>query len=271
MIVGAAFCPHPPSLVPQLAQGAAGELAPLRAAAVAAVRTIAGGGVPVLVLGSARRDERFAAGSGGSMAGFGVDVRVRLGVAPAEPAAPRPTLSPPSSSPPPASLPLSLTVGAWLLREALGPDAPAHGWSVAGGGTAAGSAGPDLTPSAHQELVHDLLRHATQDCALLVMADGSARRSTAAPGYLDDRAARFDAQVAAALASGAPAALAGLDPVLGAELLASGVPAWHAAATVLASSTTATARFDAALLADMAPYGVGYFVATWRRGDRGGR
>ena len=61
--------------------------------------------------------------------------------------------------------------------------------------------------------------------ALLVMADGSAKRSTSAPGFLDDRAEAFDASIAAALADGDAEALASLDLELGAELWAAGTPA----------------------------------------------
>ena len=64
--------------------------------------------------------------------------------------------------------------------------------------------------------------------------------------------------MAEALAGGDPARLAALDGTLGGELLAAGVPAWHAAGALLAGQ-----RFTASLDYDRAPYGVGYFVATW--------
>ena len=144
-------------------------------------------------------------------------------------------------------LPLSLTIGAWLVREVLGPQSGARGFSV----------GPDF---AHHRLAGELLAIAERDeIALLVMGDGSARRSTTAPGYLDERAAGFDAAVAAALAAGDPAALLALDPALGAELLAAGVAPWQAAARLLDGG-----RYRATLSYDAAPYGVGYFVASWR-------
>jgi argininosuccinate lyase len=93
---------------------------------------------------------------------------------------------------------------------------------------------------------------------LLVVGDGSARRSAQAPGYVDPRAAGFDAAVAAALATGDAAALRDLDPARGAELLAGGVPAWR-----VAGHAAAGVEFDAELLRDEAPYGVGYLVAAW--------
>jgi hypothetical protein len=93
--------------------------------------------------------------------------------------------------------------------------------------------------------------------ALLVMGDGSARRSTSAPGYLDERAADFDADVAAALAGGRGDALT-VDGWLAEQLLAAGAPAWNAAGRLLRGRT-----FAADLLYADAPYGVGYFVAVW--------
>ncbi len=70
---------------------------------------------------------------------------------------------------------------------------------------------------------------------LLVMGDGSARRTEKAPGWLDERAAGFDAAASAALAAGDPALLArGAICELGAQLLAAGAPAWRAASRLLA-------------------------------------
>jgi hypothetical protein len=139
-----------------------------------------------------------------------------------------------------------LTIGAWLVRDALGPRSGARGFSV----------GPDFASSA---AAVELLKLAeTSDVALIVLGDGSARRSTTAPGYLDERAAGFDAAVADALRSGDAGELEKLDGQLAAELLAGGVPAWHAAAAVLAEQT-----YTARLSYEQAPYGVGYFVATW--------
>jgi hypothetical protein len=132
----------------------------------------------------------------------------------------------------PGPLPLPLTLGAWLLS---GADVPCRGVAVDGDT-------PEL-PDAP---------------AYLVVGDGSARRSERAPGYVDVRAEPFDAGVAAALTAGDAAALRDLDPVLGADLLAAGVPAWRAVGRALAGR-----QFDADLRYDAAPYGVGYFVAFW--------
>ncbi len=91
------------------------------------------------------------------------------------------------------------------------------------------------------------------------MGDGSARRSTAAPGYFDPRAEGHDAAVVAALRAGDPAALAAVEPD---DLLVAGTPAWRAAAA--ATADTGSSGSAEVHYAD-APYGVGYFVASWVR------
>jgi hypothetical protein len=237
MITGIAFCPHPPVLVPELAQGAAAELAAVRTACRTAIRRIAAPDPrrperPRLVLlGAGPTSARHEPTARGSFAGFGVALEVPLG----------------SDDPGPVELPLSLTVGAWLVRDALGPASAALGCSI----------GPDARGAT------ELLGQVTDldSVGLVVMGDGSARRSPKAPGYFDERAEPFDAEVAAALASGEGGRLH-VDVDLGDELLASGSRVWDAAASVL----DAEPPFDnAELLYAEAPYGVGYFVAVWTR------
>lgn len=221
MITGAAFCPHPPALVPEVARGAASELAALRAACRTAIRRVATPGTSLLLLGAGPATVSYDASARGSLAGYGVDLPVGLG----------------DGSAGTADLPLSLTIGAWLIHDALADVPSVQAWSVG-----AGPARIDLPDG---------------PTALVVLGDGSARRSLAAPGYLDERAEPFDAAVAAALGGGDPDALR-VDLELGAQLLAAGPPAWHAAADLLTGG-----RWSAELLYDAAPYGVGYFAAAW--------
>jgi hypothetical protein len=235
VITGAAFCPHPPVLVPEVAGGAAPELDDLRAACRSAIRRVAHGGSRLVAVGAGDATRGFAATARGSLAPFGVPVEIPLGTD--EPAA---DPADPAHAAAEAGLPLSLTVGAWLLRDALGPGCGAVGRSV----------GPQPGPA---------LDLPAGPVALLVLGDGSARRSASAPGYLDERADAFDAAIAAALAAGDPERLR-TDVGLGDELLAAGPRTWNAAADVLAG-----ARWDAELLYDAAPYGVGYFAAAWTR------
>lgn len=229
MISGAAFCPQPPLLVPQVSVGAPG-LADVRSACRTALARIGAMGQLVL-LGAGPVSRSHSPLARGTLAGFGVPGEIQLG-APACGGS--------------LELPPSLTVGAWLVRNALGSRSAAVAYTV----------GPDFAAS--RAAVELLELAETREIALLVLGDGTARRSTDAPGYLDGRAQAYDAEVAAALAGGEGAALEALDGELGAQLLAAGVPAWHAAGALLAGGD-----YDAELLHDDAPYGVGYFVAVW--------
>lgn len=234
MIRGAAFCPHPPVLIPRVAAGATPELEPLRAACIEAISAVAASGARVVVLGSAGITRTHSPLARGTMAGFGVPLDVHLG-------------SPSCGGA--VELPLSLTVGAWLVREALGPRTGARGFSV----------GPDFASSRAAAELLQILQD--EPVALVVMGDGSARRKTTSPGYVDERAVPFDDEVARALAAGDAAALEALDPALGADLLAAGVPAWRAAGRMLEGE-----EYDAQLAYYDDPYGVAYFAATWLRG-----
>jgi hypothetical protein len=231
VISGAAFCPQPPALVPELAGAAALELAPVRAACGTAIRRVVAPDRQLVLLGSADVSRAHSPLSRGSLAGFGLPVELHLGA---------PTCGGALELPP------SLTVGAWLVQSVLGPRSGARGFSV----------GPDFAGS--RAAVELLELAETQDVALLVMGDGSARRGVGAPGYLEERAAPFDAAVAEALGAGDAAALEALDPDLGAELLAAGVSAWRAAGRLLDGR-----HYDAELLYSDDPYGVGYLVAAW--------
>ncbi|MFF5900083.1 class III extradiol dioxygenase subunit B-like domain-containing protein [Streptomyces argenteolus] len=238
MLAAAAVCPCPPLLVPEVAAGAGPELDAARAACLEALDVLAAAEPDrLIVAGPAEPDGRgpFPPGSAGSFAGFGVGRTVRLGEAPAGAPAPK------------RPLPASLAVGAWLLEHARWTAAPVEGLGV---GEALATdrclaAGADL--AAGQERV-----------ALLVMGDGSACRTVKAPGYLDERAVDFDAAAARALGSADLTALSALDESLAYELKASGRAPWQ----VLAGAAEG-AGLRGKLLYEDAPYGVGYFVATW--------
>jgi hypothetical protein len=144
-----------------------------------------------------------------------------------------------------AGLPLALGLGALLLDQA-GYTGPRILQAVAAAEPAAGclSLGAKLAT-----------RPGT---ALLAMGDGSARRSTAAPGYLDERAVPFDSAVEEAIRDGDLAALAGLDPALAQDLMATGRPAWQVLAGALGPAQPATEVLYAG-----DPFGVAYLVAVF--------
>jgi hypothetical protein len=93
--------------------------------------------------------------------------------------------------------------------------------------------------------------------ALLVMADGSARRGVKAPGYLDRRSIPFDAEVEKAVRAGDMAALLTLDAGLAEQLMATGRPAWQ----VLAGAMTGQRPASQVRYCDD-PFGVAYLVAS---------
>jgi hypothetical protein len=93
--------------------------------------------------------------------------------------------------------------------------------------------------------------------ALLAMADGSARRSRKAPGYLDERSVPFDADVERAIRSGDYAALLALDAEVARELMVTG----RASLQVLAAASDGVPRSTEIRYSDD-PFGVAYLVAS---------
>jgi hypothetical protein len=98
------------------------------------------------------------------------------------------------------------------------------------------------------------------DTVVVLVGDGSARRSEKAPGHLDPRAEPFDAELGRCIRDGDIDGLAALDPALAAELMCAGITAWRWLAARLAARSVASAE----LMVESAPYGVGYFIGCWR-------
>ncbi|RCG32566.1 hypothetical protein DQ384_03475 [Sphaerisporangium album] len=247
MLVAAAVCPHPPLIVPEVAGEAARELDGLREACVCAVRSLAAARPDVLItVGGAETTRSYGPDAAGTLAPWGADVRVGEG---------------------PPVLPLSLTLGRWLLDRA---DAglPAAHEAVASDAPPETCARLGATLAARGERV-----------ALLVMGDGSARLTVQSPGYLHPDAASYDEALARALADVDARALAALDPGEADELWVAGRAAFQVLAGAAGRDAGATGgdagtmrgdagaaggrRLAGELLYDEAPYGVGYFVARW--------
>ncbi|EFL35303.1 conserved hypothetical protein [Streptomyces viridochromogenes DSM 40736] len=236
MLVAAAVCPCPPLLVPEVAAGAAPELDPARAACTDALGVLAAarpGRLVVVGPVDGSGCETYPEGTPGSFRGFGVGLDVRLGRNAGAYTGRR--------------LPYALAVAARLLERTGWSDAPVEGLGV----------GDRLPPEECARIGRDIAAR-SERVALLVMGDASACRTLKAPGYLDERAAPFDAEVARALGAGDLAALAELDPDLAHELKASGRAPWQ----VLAGAAE-DAGLGGSLLYEDAPYGVGYIVAGW--------
>ncbi|MCF3171598.1 MULTISPECIES: class III extradiol dioxygenase subunit B-like domain-containing protein [Streptomyces] len=245
MLVAAAVCPCPPLLVPEVAAGAAPELDSARDACLDAVAVLAASRPDLLVVvgpgetlpgrDGAPSVGPFPPGTHGSFRGVGVDLDVTLGPVPEEAFAPgRP-------------LPQSLTVGAWLLGRARWSGSPVEGLAL-----------PEAAVAEDCAEAGGMLARRAGRVALLVMGDGSACRTLKAPGYLDERAADFDARATEALGSADLDALAALDVTLAHELKVAGRAPWQ-----LLAGAARDAGLAGRLLYEGAPYGVGYTVAAW--------
>ncbi|MGA5412151.1 class III extradiol dioxygenase subunit B-like domain-containing protein [Streptomyces pseudogriseolus] len=248
MLVAAAACPCPPLLVPEVAAGAAPELDTARAACTDALGVLAAARPDLLVVvGPDAGTCDYPAGTPGSFRGFGVDLDVRLGDGGGDRDRDRDGAGD-GDGVAGRELPYGLAVGAWLLGRTGWAGAPVEGRGVVE------SLAPDACLAEGRRLAGRADR-----VALLVMGDGSACRTLKAPGYLDERAAPFDAEIARALGTADTAALRALDAGLARELKVSGRAPWQ----VLAGAAEGAAGLSGALLHEDAPYGVGYMVATW--------
>jgi hypothetical protein len=245
MLTAAAVCPHPPLLIPGAA-GAPGagdaELGRLRAACDQAVTALLAGPPDLIVVVGTDPDIahaiQYPPDAKASLREFGVPFTAG---------------GPPGGQDGSPVLPLSLTIGKWLLsRAAAGPGAPQAGWW----GIAAGAATAECLDLGRQ------LAALAPRVAMLAMGDGPGRRARGVPGAADPEADRYDDQVAAALAGADPGALAALDPGQDGRLFVAGRAAWQ----VLAGAAGAGGdRFDADLRYRGVPYEVTYVVASWRR------
>lgn len=256
----AALIPSPPVLVPELCGGAApaGAETPTAArsgadggptTAVTALRTavlatgaaLAGAASQWTVLGVGAADGSYDTGTVGTFRGFGPEVTVSLG-GPRE-----------ASARPDPGLPLAVLIAGWL-RGAVAPAVQVRAQILATAGSAArcAEAGAKLRSE---------LDASDEPQAVLVVADGAATLSTAAPGYLDPRARGVQDELDRALATGDRAALLDMDAGLCAELMVSGRVAYQALAGLFAADPrppVVVERYRDA------PFGVGYYAGSWQ-------
>ena len=233
MIAGVAICPPAPLLARELT-GLDPVIPELRqACAAAAERLVKSAPEVIAVVGAGRRTGVWPADGRLNLAAFGPALGTRDGSIPGSGPAPRPL-----------PLPLPLGLGARLLDEG-------------------GYTGPRLLQSVHEgepaavclRLGADL-RTRSARVGLLVMADGSACRSLRAPGYLDPRAAAFDAALERAVRSGDLGALRAMDHDLARELLAAGRAGWQVLAGAMPNRAPSVE-----ILYNADPFGVFYLVA----------
>jgi hypothetical protein len=281
MLIAGAVCPHPPLLIPAaLGSAAADPPAELRKVGDAAAQAASGlaDARPdlIVVVGGGIAEREYGADASGGLHAFGVGVTV----GPGEPV-----------------LPLSLTVGRWLLERAgilardEAPDSEAGLVGAAAG--VAGDAGAGLSaetaalpdepvslpgagaasgiPVMFQEVARDaaagaclklgrILADGAPRVALLAMGDACARPAREDPDVPDLAAQDYDEELAEALAAADARWLARLDPALDDELVVAGRAAWQ----VLAGAARGV-RMQGRLLCMSAPYGVTYLVASWEQ------
>lgn len=219
--------PSAPVIVPELASGAAGELADMRKAVFAAV-----GSLPArwIVVGVGPADAAVSPQQTGTFAGYGVDVPVALA---------------PEGGDAPSKLPLCALVAGWVRGRA-NPDARAEVRVYAD------DHGVDEALS-HGRRLRAEIDAATDPVGVLVVADGVHTLAPSAPGGYDPDSIPLQAVLDDALAIGDGAALTRLPATV----------VGRVAYEVLAGLTEPAPR-SAKELYRGAPYGVGYFVGTWQ-------
>jgi hypothetical protein len=264
MLIAAAVCPHPPALVPaatgnEMPPGH--ELARVRDVCHVAVEALLSERPDLLaVVGGGPRTVEYPPAVAGGLHEYGVPFTIGEGT---------------------PVLPLSLTVGRWLLSCAAAQRADELSCADAKiGDTAAWHAiASDAAAEECLRLGAKIAERAPR-VAMLVMGDGPGRRARQAPGAIDVEADRFDGQAGAALGAGDAKALAGIDEGEAAALFVAGRAAWQVLAgsagvgTPLGSADAAGAggifgEFAGELLYAGAPLEVSYFVARWRRAVAG--
>lgn len=239
MLVAAAVLPHPPLLVPAVGSGAASELDDVRAACMDALRSVLTPAPDrVVVVGTGADDRSFELPVWGRLDGYGLLDEVSW---------------PPSKQSAGycadlGGLPLSLTMAAWLMGQL---DFPAN--------IQFRSVRPTMSV-AEAEGSSAVIASSVEKVSLVVMGDGSSTLTEKSPGYVVPGAKEWNSAVAKALATADRDALLALTAQDAAEFGAAGLVPWW----VLAGAAR-DGPWHGELLVDVAPYGVGYLVATWRR------
>ncbi|SDU76015.1 class III extradiol ring-cleavage dioxygenase family protein [Jiangella alkaliphila] len=234
MLIAAAVCPYPPLMVAGIGPPDDVRLDDVRAACWSALDDLRATSPDVLVVVGPGETTADEAPRAGSLAPYGVDLSVAL-----------PGDEAPHNE---QTMPLSVSVGAWLLQR--------DGWDgLVTAATVAGDAGDGDCV----ELGRRIAGRADR-VALLVMADGSPLRADTTPHEQRTKAQTYDAELATALRDGDPQRLLDLDAALAAEVGSPG----RKALRVLAGAAD-DGLFDAEVTYDDAPYGVGYLVGVWER------
>lgn len=247
MLIGAAVCPHPPALIPEVGGDA---LADVATHAVAVVRRLIAAGPDVIVvvggpdphlggrLGETGHEQPawLDGSAGGTTDRFGV--RHSVGGAGSD------------------VLPLPGMVGCWLLDRA-GYTGPRRFLTVPAG-----------FPAAECSSLGAALAEGGVSVGLLAMGDGSSSRRDTSPSAFRPEAHAFDDEAFDALIAPEPDRLLAFDPDLAARVGAAGLPAWQVLAGALAS-TGDTRTWGSEMGEMVTTTGVAYFLAFLRPGIAG--
>ena len=214
-------------MVPELAAGAAAELADLRDAVTEAAASLPQRWVAI---GVGPADDVFGPQRVGTFAGYGVDVRIALS---------------PDAADAPAQLPLCVLIAGWLRGQA-NPEARSEVRVYA----------PDHDVDAalaHGRRLRAEIDEADDPVGVLVIADGAHTLTAPAPGGYNPASVPVQHAVDDVLARGHIAALTALPTnIVG-----------RVAFQVLAGLAEPEARSCTEFYRG-APYGVGYFVGVWQ-------
>lgn len=227
MLASIALTPSAPVLVPELA-GAAAEVVPFRAAAIAAAAELP---PRWIAIGTSPADPADAVFScvRGSFAGYGVDVGVTLD---------------PQAPPPVVAMPVCGLIAGWLRGQAN----PAGSVQVR-----VYDAGLDADAAmACGRTLRAVLDAEEAPIGVLVVADGASTLSPSAPGGHRPEDEPVQAALDDALAAGDVAALSHLPEAI------LGRVAYQVLAGLAGAGPQAAREFVRG-----APYGVGYFVGVW--------
>lgn len=275
----AALVPSPPILVPALCGGRAvvphadsagsygaqdyqdEQIAEIRAAVRAAVATVSAMAQRWTVVGVAATAQRLPSSAVGTFRGYGLDLPVALSSQPSQEGLPPGHDTEPSNSMANADravaadpwMPLPALLAGWL-REDMCPEA------VVDARIFAEDTPVDRCMAAGRQLRAELDAD-VEPRGVLVIADGAATLSRAAPGYFDVRAPGVQRALDRALAGGGRAALVELEPQECTELALSGRAAYQVLAGLVAADPADPVVEP---LYRGAPFGVGYGVGVWR-------
>ncbi len=230
MISSIVFVPAAPLMCPDV--DVESLLADERAASIELISELQQSADLVVVVGAGDNTTWFEEGGIGNTRAFGGVGSYLIGTATQE-------------------LPQALTVGASVVSAA--------GWS----GKVKALLVDKVTTSEQRRVLADELVKSTEDqqALIVVVGDGSATRTEKAPGYIQPDAVAFDESLIATIEGADPQALLNIDQITANRLWCRGLPAWQVIANACVNITPG---FQGTLVLQSSPFGVNYFVASWR-------